>query len=72
MDKKNILTYEGLKKLEDELENLKVVPQSILFCLKPLPGQVGGILKMVSAYQSQNAGALKGRHMFIGSFASAN
>ena len=25
MAKKNILTYEGLKKLEDELENLKVV-----------------------------------------------
>ena len=25
MDKKNILTYQGLKKLEDELENLKVV-----------------------------------------------
>ena len=25
MDKKNILTYEALKKLEDELENLKVV-----------------------------------------------
>lgn len=25
MEKKNILTYEGLKKLEDELENLKVV-----------------------------------------------
>ena len=25
MDKKNILTYEGHKKLEDELENLKVV-----------------------------------------------
>lgn len=25
MDKKNILTYEGLKKLEDELEYLKVV-----------------------------------------------
>ena len=25
MDKKNILTYEGLRKLEDELENLKVV-----------------------------------------------
>ena len=25
MDKKNILPYEGLKKLEDELENLKVV-----------------------------------------------
>ena len=25
MDEKNILTYEGLKKLEDELENLKVV-----------------------------------------------
>ena len=25
MDKKNILTYGGLKKLEDELENLKVV-----------------------------------------------
>ena len=25
MDKKYILTYEGLKKLEDELENLKVV-----------------------------------------------
>ena len=25
MDKKNILTYEGLKKLEDELENLKDV-----------------------------------------------
>lgn len=25
MDKKNILTYEGLKRLEDELENLKVV-----------------------------------------------
>ena len=25
MDKKNILTYEGLKKLEDEIENLKVV-----------------------------------------------
>ena len=25
MDKKNILTYEGLKKLEDELENLKAV-----------------------------------------------
>ena len=25
MDKKNILTYEGLKKLEDELEDLKVV-----------------------------------------------
>lgn len=25
MDKKNILTYEGLKKLEDELEQLKVV-----------------------------------------------
>ena len=25
MDKKNILTYEGLKKLEDEWENLKVV-----------------------------------------------
>ena len=25
MDKKNILTYEGLNKLEDELENLKVV-----------------------------------------------
>ena len=25
MDKKNILTYKGLKKLEDELENLKVV-----------------------------------------------
>ena len=25
MDKKNSLTYEGLKKLEDELENLKVV-----------------------------------------------
>lgn len=25
MDKKNILTYEGLKKLEDELEELKVV-----------------------------------------------
>ena len=25
MDKKNILTYEGLKKLEDEVENLKVV-----------------------------------------------
>ena len=25
MDKKNILTYEGLKKLEDELEKLKVV-----------------------------------------------
>ena len=25
MDKKNLLTYEGLKKLEDELENLKVV-----------------------------------------------
>ena len=25
MDKQNILTYEGLKKLEDELENLKVV-----------------------------------------------
>ena len=28
MDKKNILTYEGLKKLEDELENLKVVRRS--------------------------------------------
>ena len=25
MDKKNLLTYEGLKKLEDELEHLKVV-----------------------------------------------
>ena len=25
MDKKNILSYDGLKKLEDELENLKVV-----------------------------------------------
>ena len=25
MDKKNILTYQGLKKLEDELQNLKVV-----------------------------------------------
>ena len=25
MDKKNLLTYEGLKKLEDELENLKVI-----------------------------------------------
>ena len=25
MDKKNILTYEGLKKLEDELENLRSV-----------------------------------------------
>ncbi len=25
MDKKNILTYEGLKRLEDELQNLKVV-----------------------------------------------
>lgn len=25
MDKKNILTYEGLKKLEDELEDLKIV-----------------------------------------------
>ena len=25
MDKKNILTYEGLRKLEDELEDLKVV-----------------------------------------------
>ena len=25
MEKKNILTYEGLKKLEDELQNLKVV-----------------------------------------------
>ena len=25
MDKKNILTYEGLKKLEDELQDLKVV-----------------------------------------------
>ena len=25
MDKKNILTYEGLKKLEDQFENLKVV-----------------------------------------------
>ncbi len=25
MNKKNILTYEGLKKLEDELEHLKVV-----------------------------------------------
>lgn len=25
MDKKNILTYEGLKKLEDELDHLKVV-----------------------------------------------
>ncbi|MCD7708413.1 MAG: transcription elongation factor GreA [Clostridiales bacterium] len=25
MDKKNILTYEGLKKLEDELEDLRVV-----------------------------------------------
>ena len=24
-EKKNILTYEGLKKLEDELQNLKVV-----------------------------------------------
>lgn len=28
MDKKNILTYEGLKKLEDELEDLKVVKRS--------------------------------------------
>ena len=27
MDKKNILTYEGLKKLEDELEDLKVLPE---------------------------------------------
>ena len=25
MDKKNILTYEGLRKLEDELDELKVV-----------------------------------------------
>ena len=25
MEKKNILTYEGLKKLEDELQDLKVV-----------------------------------------------
>ena len=25
MDKKNILTYQGLKKLEDELQELKVV-----------------------------------------------
>ena len=25
MDKKNILTYEGLKRLEDELQNIKVV-----------------------------------------------
>jgi transcription elongation factor GreA len=25
MDKKNILTYQGLKKLEDELQDLKVV-----------------------------------------------
>ena len=25
MNKKNILTYEGLKKLEDELQDLKVV-----------------------------------------------
>ena len=25
MDKKNILTYEGLKRLEDELQDLKVV-----------------------------------------------
>lgn len=25
MDKKNILTYQGLQKLEDELQNLKVV-----------------------------------------------
>ena len=29
MDKKNILTYEGLKKLEDELENLKEIAQKI-------------------------------------------
>ena len=30
MDKKNILTYEGLKKLEDEIDYLKVVrPQCI-------------------------------------------
>lgn len=28
MDKKNILTYAGLKKLEDELEDLKVVKRS--------------------------------------------
>ena len=25
MDKKNIMTYQGLQKLEDELQNLKVV-----------------------------------------------
>ena len=31
MDKKNILTYEGLKKLEDELENLKVVKKKRSF-----------------------------------------
>ena len=29
MDKKNILTYEGLKKLEDELQNLKVVKRKV-------------------------------------------
>ena len=29
MDKKNILTYEGLKKLVDELENLKVVRREV-------------------------------------------
>ena len=28
-EKKNILTYEGLKKIEDELEELKVVKKVI-------------------------------------------
>ena len=32
MDKKNILTYEGLKKLEDELEDLKVVKRKEVSC----------------------------------------
>ena len=30
MDKKNILTYQGLKKLEDELQELKVDRKSVV------------------------------------------
>ena len=49
MDKKNILTYEGLKKLEDELQDLKVVKRKEVaqkikearMCFAPSRGQPG-------------------------------
>ena len=44
-EKKNILTYEGFKKLEDELQNLKA-SNNAASCVQHTPNNAGSFLSL--------------------------